>query len=121
MREIIACYVETVNRPDEKISVGGAGENNGEYCWPDPCVPDSYGNGKQEQRIRHVAELEAFQEKSPSERHGDGKDCKTVAKHGRGGNLQFEVRPGHGSAHIDAWRHFHYVCKCPEVYRSLKI
>jgi hypothetical protein len=35
-----------VNRLDEKIGVGEAGENNGEYCWPDPCIPDGYGNGR---------------------------------------------------------------------------
>src|SRR6202521_1682240 len=96
VREIIACYVKGVNRLDEKIGVGEAGENNGKYCWPDPCIPDGYGDGKQEQRICHVAELEALQEKGPSERHGDGKNCETVAKHGRAGNLQFEVRSGHG-------------------------
>src|SRR6267154_2830658 len=47
--------------------VGEAGENNGEYCWPDPCIPDGYGNGQQEQRICHVAEVEALQEKRPPE------------------------------------------------------
>src|ERR1700687_4937933 len=95
VREIIACYVEGVNRLDEKIGVGEGGENKRKSCWPDPGIPDGNGNGKQEQRICHVAELEALKEKRPSERHRDGKHCETVAKHGRAGNLQFEVRSGH--------------------------
>src|ERR1700681_3038444 len=101
MREIIACHVESVKRLDEKKGVGKAGENNGEYCWSDPCIPGGYGNGKQEQRICHVAEVEALQKKRPPERHGDGKRRKTVAKQGRAGNLQFEVRSGHGSPRLD--------------------
>src|ERR1700676_5375670 len=104
MREIIACYVESVKRLDEKKGVGKAGENNGKYCWSDPCVPDGYGNGKQEQRICHVAEVEALQEKRPSERHGDGKRRKTIAKHRRAGKLQFELRSGHVSPRLDCVR-----------------
>src|SRR5258708_4228809 len=83
--------------------VGEAGGNNGEYCKPDPCIPDGYGNGQQEQRICQVAEVEAHQEKRPPERHGDRKYCKTISKHGRAGDLQFEVQSSHGSPHIDAW------------------
>src|ERR1700676_1438054 len=104
MREILACYVKSVKRLDEKIGVGEAGENNSQYCWPDPCIPDGYGNGKQEQRIGHVAELETLQEKRHCKRHGDGKQCKTVAKHWRAGTLQFEVRSGHASPRIDCVR-----------------
>src|ERR1700688_4996503 len=84
--------------------VGKAGENNGEYCCPDPCIPDGYGNGKQEQRICHVVEVEALQEKRPPERHGDGKRRHAIAKHGRAGDLQFEVRSGHGSPRVDCFR-----------------
>jgi hypothetical protein len=47
--------------------------------------------------------MEALQEKRHSERHGDGKHGEAVAKHGRAGNLQLEVRSGHRSPHIDAW------------------
>ena len=104
MREIIACYVESVKRLDEKKCVGKAGENNGQYCWSGPCIPDGYGNGKQEQRICHIAEVEALQKKRPPERHGDGKRRETIAKEGRAGNLQFEVLSGHGSPRLDRTR-----------------
>src|ERR1700676_2760275 len=104
MREIVPCHVETVKRLDEKKGVGKARENNGKYCWSDPCIPDGYGNGKQEHRICHVAEVEALQKKRPPERHGDGKRRKTVAKEGRAGNLQFEGRSGHGSPCLDCVR-----------------
>src|ERR1700737_561555 len=100
MREIIACYVESVKRLDEKKGVGKAGENNGNDCWSDPCIPNGYGNGKQEQRIRPVAELKALQEKRCSQRHGHGKHCKTVTKYRRTGNLQFEVRSRHVSPRV---------------------
>src|ERR1700730_14970691 len=40
MREIIACYVETVKRLDEKIGVGKAGENNRKYYWCEHCIPN---------------------------------------------------------------------------------
>src|ERR1700716_1467937 len=100
MREIIACYVESVKRLDEKKGVGKAGENNGNYCWSDPCIPNGYGNGKQEQRIRHGAALKALQEKRCSRRHGHGKHCKTVKKYWRTGNLQFEVRSRHVSPRV---------------------
>src|ERR1700687_5856118 len=104
MWEIIARYVESVNRLDEKVGVRQTGENNGEYCWPDPCIPDDYGDGNQEQRICHVVEVEALQEKRRAERHGDGNQCKTVAKDVRAGKLQLEVRPGHGSPRLDRVR-----------------
>src|SRR5260370_8944973 len=47
--------------------VGEAGEDNGEYCWPDRCIPDGCGNGQQETRICHVAEVEGLQGKRPPE------------------------------------------------------
>ncbi len=39
----------------------------------------------------------------PPKRHGDRKYRKTISKHGRAGDLQFEVRSSHGSPHIAAW------------------
>src|ERR1700730_4976496 len=104
MREIIACYVETVKRLDEKIGVGKAGENNGKYCWSDPCIPNGYSNGKNGERICHIAEVEALQKKRLPERHGDGKRRKTIAKEGRADNLQLAVRSGHSSPRLDCVR-----------------
>jgi hypothetical protein len=45
-------------------------------------MPDGDGDGNQEQRIRHIAELEALQEKRRSERNANGKHCKAIAQDG---------------------------------------
>jgi hypothetical protein len=79
VREIVACYVDAVNRLGEVIGVGQAGEDNGEDRGPGSSVPDGYGNGKEEKLHFYVAKTVVLHQQRQGQGNREGSDRKTVA------------------------------------------